>query len=267
MATAERWISGTVRDRGEETGNGSLLAIPPIERATLSEQVAKRIAAEIEAKRWQPGEKLPSEAALCKAFQVGRSTLREALKSLAFIGLVHVVPGDGSYVSEERFKILEGALLLSHNVFSDEQQINAFCEARILIETELAGLCAERASEEDIHSIQALIAQMVAAQDGDPAEYRDLDLSFHLTIAAAAQSPVLMEMMKHIRTGLEEFITNSIYVHSKRKVAHKNHEDIFAAIQARNGALARKAMRLHLRPFQNYYLELVRARSSSKVLR
>jgi len=78
-----------------------LNGLDPLPRATLSEQVAKQLAARITAGDWQPGEKLPSEAELCKAFHVGRSSLREALTSLAFIGLIRVRAGGGSYVAEQ----------------------------------------------------------------------------------------------------------------------------------------------------------------------
>ena len=70
--------------------------LKPVSRTTLSEQVALQLAAEVAAKRWQPGDKLPSEAELCRAFNVGRSTLREALKSLAFVGIIRMRAGGGS---------------------------------------------------------------------------------------------------------------------------------------------------------------------------
>ena len=73
-----------------------LNSLDPLPRATLSEQVAKQLAARITAGDWKPGEKLPSEAELCKALGVGRSSLREALTSLAFIGLIRVRAGGGS---------------------------------------------------------------------------------------------------------------------------------------------------------------------------
>ena len=57
----------------------------PVSRVTLAEQVATQISDQISEGRWKPGEKLPTEAELCNALRIGRSTLREALKSLAFV--------------------------------------------------------------------------------------------------------------------------------------------------------------------------------------
>src|ERR1044071_1659432 len=73
-------------------------SLKPVSRVTLSEQVASQIADQILQNRWLPGEKLPTEAELCSTLRIGRSTLREALKSLAFVGLVQMRPGEGTYV-------------------------------------------------------------------------------------------------------------------------------------------------------------------------
>ena len=112
-----------------------------------------QLAAELEAKRWSPGEKLPSEAELCKVFNVGRSTLREALKSLSFIGMIRMRAGGGSYVADQRSKYMESPLLLAKGILNTEKEVNDFCEARLVIETEVAGLCAERGTDKDFKQI------------------------------------------------------------------------------------------------------------------
>ena len=66
--------------------------LKPIKRVTIGEQVALQLAGMISDGRWVAGQKLPSESALCQALSIGRSTLREALKSLAFIGMVRMRP-------------------------------------------------------------------------------------------------------------------------------------------------------------------------------
>ena len=75
--------------------------LKPIKRVTIGEQVALQLAGMISDGRWVAGQKLPSESALCQALSIGRSTLREALKSLAFIGMVRMRAGDGTYVAEK----------------------------------------------------------------------------------------------------------------------------------------------------------------------
>src|SRR5260370_1434476 len=116
--------------------------LKPVSRVTLGEQVAEQLARQISEGRWRSGDKLPSESELCATLGIGRSTLREALKSLAFVGLVQMRPGDGTYV-------LGGTQLLvdrirAHGVLKTEKELQDVSEARLILETELAALAGER---------------------------------------------------------------------------------------------------------------------------
>jgi GntR family transcriptional repressor for pyruvate dehydrogenase complex len=227
--------------------------LKPVSRTTLSEQVAMQLASELEAKRWQPGEKLPSEAELCKVFNVGRSTLREALKSLSFIGMIRMRAGGGSYVADQRSKYMDGPLHLVKGVLNTEKEVNDFCEARLLIETELAGLCAQRATAQDFRNLEKIVREMKNVAEGNGDSSADLDLSFHMTIASAAGNEVLTELLKHIRGGLQEFIEKSLLLPAGTELAYKQHRALLEVLKQRNQATARKAMRGHLRAFQRGY--------------
>src|SRR5208282_2354928 len=140
-------------------GSKLLNGLDPLHRTTLSEQVAKHLATRITAGDWRPGEKLPSEAELCKAFNVGRSSLREALTSLTFIGLIRVRAGGGSYVAEQPSAYSTGAWLCK-GLLTDRKAMAEFVEARLILETELAGLCAERITPEEINQLELLVERM-----------------------------------------------------------------------------------------------------------
>ena len=168
----------------------STAGLKPPSRVTLSEQVALQLASELTGGRWKPGEKLPSEAELCKAFNVGRSTLREALKSLAFIGLIRMRAGGGSYVCDQPSKYLDGPLF-AKGVLNTEKDITDLTEARILLETEVAGLCAQRATEQDFEVLDEILKQMKTAIEQGGDAFRQLDLGFHLAIAGGSKNQVL----------------------------------------------------------------------------
>jgi GntR family transcriptional repressor for pyruvate dehydrogenase complex len=223
----------------------------------LSEQVAMQLAAELEAKRWGPGEKLPSEAELCKVFNVGRSTLREALKSLSFIGMIRMRAGGGSYVADQRSKYMETPLLLAKGILNTEKEVNDFCEARLVIETEVAGLCAERGTAQDFKQIEKVVREMKAAIDAGGEGFSDLDLDFHLAVAAAGKNEVLTELIKHLREGLQELIVKSLQLPAGMELAYQQHRALLEVLKQRNPAKARKAMRVHLRAFQRGYRVLL----------
>ncbi len=232
--------------------SATMATLKPVSRTTLSEQVAMQLAAELQAKRWQPGEKLPSEAELCKVFNVGRSTLREALKSLAFIGMIRMRAGGGSYVADQRSKYMDGPLL-AKGVLNTEKDVTDLSEARLLLETEVAGLCAERATEQDFRTLEKIVNEMKSAIGKGGEGFKELDVTFHLTIAAASKNLILAALLKHIRAGLEELITKSLLLPAGMELAHKQHRAILEVLKQRNPGKARQAMRSHLRAFQRGY--------------
>ena len=150
----------------------SLEGFAPVPRATLSEQVAKRLAARITAGDWQPGEKLPSEAELCRVFSVGRSSLREALTSLAFIGLIRVRAGGGSYVADRPSAYFTSAWLNS-GLLTNAKALHEFVEARLVLEAELAALCAERITPQELAGMEMLVDRMKESVN-DAEEFRKI---------------------------------------------------------------------------------------------
>jgi len=229
--------------------------IDPVSRSTLSEQVAKRLAARITSGEWQPGEKLPSEAELCKAFDVGRSSLREALASLAFIGLIRVRAGGGSYVAEQPSAYFTSPWLNS-GLLTDEKALADFVEARMILETEFAGLCAERITPEEFAEMEHLVEQMKSAPNVD--EFAVLDLTFHLAMAMAAKNDVLNNL-SNMREQTMELITKSLLLEEGMENALRGHAKILESFRQRNPVKARDAMRHHLQSFQRGYNVLFEA--------
>lgn len=232
--------------------------LKPVSRTTLSEQVAMQLAAEIDSRRWQPGDKLPSEAELCRVFNVGRSTLREALKSLSFIGMIRMRAGGGSYVSEQPPQFGDRRLL-ARDSLGTEKNVTDLSEARLLLETELASLCARRATARDLAMLGDLVRKMKAAKDGDRARFQQLDVDFHLSIAASSKNEILAELLSHIRGALQELIRKSLLLPNGTELAFQQHQEILNALRQRNAARARHAMRIHLTAFQRGYNVLLRS--------
>jgi len=217
----------------------------------LSEQVAKSLAARITAGDWQPGEKLPSEAELCKAFSVGRSSLREALTSLAFIGLIRVRAGGGSYVAEQPSAYFTSSWLNS-GTLNNEKALEEFIEARLILETELAGLCAERITQEEFDAAELLVERMREAVH-NANEFWKLDLSFHLAMGMAAKNEVLNNIIKSVREQMVDLISKSLLLQEGMEQAVGQHAKVLEALRQRNPAKAREAMRHHLQSFQRGY--------------
>ncbi len=219
--------------------------LKPVSRTTLSEQVALQIIGMISAGKWKPGDRLPSEAELCKALHVGRSTLREALKSLSFTGLVRMRAGEGTYVAQG-YKSFP-AEIFTPSTLEMEKTVSALCEARLVLEGELAAFCAERATEEDLQNLEDLLAQMQAHAQLSGDSFLELDLGFHSRIALASRNGVLANLFQTVRDHLVEFVRKGQRMPNSRERAYISHAEILSALKDRNAEKARRLMREHVR--------------------
>lgn len=222
-----------------------------VSRTTLGEQVALQLAELIVEAQWPPGKKLPPEMALCQSLNVGRSTLREALKSLAFIGMLRMRAGDGTYVAEGCGRLLDR--VMAKGLLKTEKDLTDVCETRVLLETELAALAATRATAQDRKRLQAIGAELQASLKGQGKPYIELDVEFHLAIADASHNGVLRRLLMDIRELLTDWIRKSQEFPGGLESAQQHHSRILRSILAGNAENARKEMRQHIETFQKAY--------------
>ncbi len=190
-----------------------------------------------------PGQRLPGERALSEALGVGRAALREALKSLSLLGLLEHRQGDGTYLSNTHSdllpKVIEWGLLLGAHKSKE------LVDARHQLEVLLAGLAAQRRSEEELARLRAALQEMRDSGD-DLDRYVDADVEFHLQIAAAAGNDVLAGVLTNIRALLRAWTDRVIQAAGETETSLAMHEPIFEAIEAKSFAKAQKAMRAHM---------------------
>jgi GntR family transcriptional repressor for pyruvate dehydrogenase complex len=222
-------------------------SLKPVTRQTLGQQVATQLATMVTSGKWRPGERLPPEMELCKILHIGRSTLREALKSLAFVGMVQMRHGEGTFVGRETNHLLDR--ILAKGLIRSEKAVADVCETRIILETELAALSAERITDSEVAGLKALVEGMGRHLEAQDSSFEDLDLEFHLQIAACSKNPVLQQLMNPIRDLVFEWIVKSQQFPGLRLNAHQQHQAILQTLAQRKPEKARKAMREHLQTF------------------
>ena len=226
--------------------------LKPVSRVTLGEQVAAQLSDQIAEGRWKPGEKLPSEAELCFTLNIGRSTLREALKSLAFVGLVQMRPGEGTYVLDGSQMVMDR--IMARGMLKTDKDLVDVGEARLLLEGEIAALAAQRADEKDLEQLDALVEDMKESLAGAAGrDFVDLDVEFHLMIAQCAKNQMLFDLMSPIRGVMREWISRSQQMPEIQQNAHKQHIKIVAAIRKREPEKAKHEMRNHLTTCEKVY--------------
>jgi len=234
----------------------SIQKLKPVSRVTLGEQVAAQIAEQISEGVWKPGDRLPAEGELCGIMRIGRSTLREALKSLAYVGLVQMRPGEGTYVLDSTQMLVDR--IRAGGILKTEKELEDVSEARLIMETELAAMAAERHEPSDLEKLEEILKEMKRCVNDAGGEYAELDVEFHLAIAKSSKNQLLYELLVPIRNVLQDFIAKSQALPGIKQNAHEHHARIVAALRQRNPEKARREMRAHLQTCEKAFTLLER---------
>lgn len=221
-------------------------------RTTLTADICRKLVSHLIRGVWKPGEKIPPERQLGQKLGVGRASLREALKALEIMGMIETRLGDGTYVCN-RSEFLSRPLLWAITS-SSETEVHELVEARKLIEVELAGLAAERATATDLKQIGHHLDQMDQALD-DSESFLRSDIEFHLAIGQAAHNSILMNALHLIRNLLQKWISSTLQIEGVASRAEEHHKAIFMAIAKKNREAARAAMERHLEEMARFFLE------------
>ena len=235
--------------------------LKPVSRVTLGEQVAAQIAAQITDGVWRPGDRLPAESELCASLHIGRSTLREALKSLAYVGMVQMRPGEGTYVLDNAQSLADR--IRNRGMLKSDKELQDVSEARLILETEMAALAAERLEPADLEKLEEILREMKRSLSGGARDYAALDVDFHFAIAQASKNQLLHELLAPIRNVMQEFIAKSQELPGITQTAHESHAKILTALRERNPEKARRAMRSHLQTCEKAFTLLERVAEGS----
>lgn len=192
----------------------------------------------------RPGDKLPSERSLSEHLGLGRSAVREAVKSLHLLGIVDVRQGDGTYLrgtqSDVLPQILEWGLILGQPTTHD------LVEAREYIEVFVARRAAERITPDGAARLDACIARMEAAgAAGRGEDFVEADVEFHLLVADMAGNSVFVDVLRSIRTLLHVWISR-IVASGGLGDSIEQHRRVADAIKAGDAEGAHKAMHAHI---------------------
>jgi GntR family transcriptional repressor for pyruvate dehydrogenase complex len=217
--------------------------IRPVSRATLPQEIVKAITDLIMRRVWKPGDMIPSEKELAVRFQVGRSTIREAVKSLVVLGVLEARVGEGSFVRAPNSELLSGAF--RWGLMLNERNLDHLIDVRALVEVECARRAAEHRTQETLDRLADAIAEM-KAHEGSADLFMAIDMKFHNAISQAARNPIFESIGSTIQAMVRIWYPQTYYIPETKMQTIKEHRRVADAIAAQDPDAAAEAMRLHL---------------------
>jgi GntR family transcriptional regulator, transcriptional repressor for pyruvate dehydrogenase complex len=219
------------------------MPLTSLRRSPLVELAVSQLRDQVLSGQWPVGGRLPAETELAQQLEVGRSTVREAIRALVHAGLLETRQGSGTYVrsitpgADWEPRLRRAAVLEAY-------------EVRQALEVQAARLAASRRTEADIAALGECLAQRTEARArGRDAAFVETDLAFHRCVVAAAHNALLTEMFDSFATVLREalivVVTDSGLAATGADPAHAR---LAEAIEAGDAEAAEHATHDHLDP-------------------
>ena len=219
------------------------------------EEVAEQIKGVILDRRLIPGDRLPSERSLAQQFQVGRLTIREALRTLETKGLIEIKKGSsgGAFVASHNLGVVTA--IIKDNLLLEGLTSDQITDARIALECAAAEAAVTHATDEDLERIALCIEESEEIM-ADPERGGEIVLKmiqFHTLIAEASHNiPFIMFIRALLEWARFRPILSAWIPSEKDKLyALKSYRRIFQAISKRDPEAAQRHVKAHVVKMRN----------------
>jgi GntR family transcriptional repressor for pyruvate dehydrogenase complex len=207
-----------------------------------SAEVARRLISQLLQDGYKQGDRLPSERQLGQDLGVGRSVVREALRSLSLLGIIDLRPGAGTYLSQVADEPVPKASELGRLLTM--RRVGDLATVSLHLETVMAGFAAERRGEAAISDLDGLHAELASGRESLLAV--EIERRFHAAVWAAASNHVLAEILASIRALLDAPLAGAIETAADGRWIVEDHALVTEAIRYREADAARAAMTAHM---------------------
>ena len=209
----------------------------------LAQQISDQLYNQIIQGSYRQGSKLPTEMELAEKYNVSRTTIREAIRTLSAQGLLQVKRGSGTYVVGDTDKF-------NRTPFKDFEHMKIrmrdLMEVRLIIEPECAALTCLRATDEEISYIIRKGEKISHPANGDLEDWVKANHDFHNAIAKASHNDLMQQFVPILSQSIDE-ISHKMPSESRYETnAVTDHQMILDFIRVRNAEGARNAMSIHL---------------------
>jgi len=193
------------------------------------------------------GSKLPAERVLAEQLKVSRGSVREAIRTLELQGLAVSKHGSGTFINTQSLgavtTLMSSSLTVGLSV--DEAQLHDIFEVRHLLEPQLAALAAQRATDDDVERLSAiLVEQQRQIMEGETGV--DADTEFHFALATATHNAALVKVVSAVEDVLRQSRDQTLQQPGRSQRSLDSHRHILEMVRAGDHIGARSAMEHHL---------------------
>jgi GntR family transcriptional repressor for pyruvate dehydrogenase complex len=223
----------------------SIVFEPVHDNRALSEKIIAQISDALVAGELKPGDRLPPERELAEQFGVSRTVIRDAVKTLAGRGILHVKHGAGIFVTTSEENAIGRLGALSDILPLQGVRLRDLFEIRKVLEAEGAEWAARRRNDYHLKRLRGVLED--AHRNSENLEVlSERDAQFHVAIAEASQNLVLVRVMLILLDLLAQSRRESLSIPGRAKLSLKDHERIVEEIEAQRHEGARETMLEHL---------------------
>ena len=186
---------------------------------------------------------MPSERMLAEQFNVSRSSVREAIRSLELQGLVVCRRGSGTFINTEAIESV--VALLASTLSTGSETLREIFEVRHLLEPQIAAVAATRADPDEVQRMADILEeQLQQLEQGETGV--DADTAFHFALASATHNSALLKVVSAVEDILRLSRDLSLQEPGRAERSLASHRQILEKVRAGDAEGARKAMEYHL---------------------
>jgi GntR family transcriptional regulator, transcriptional repressor for pyruvate dehydrogenase complex len=213
--------------------------------------IAQRIVGDIARDNLQPGASLPPERTMLETYEIGRGTLREALRLLEFQGAITLKPGPrgGPVLLHPDASHLSNTLLLLMQRSNAPYRV--IVEARYALEPMIGRLAATRMTEADLVELGKTVDQMAEDID-DQRSFLDANKRFHDIIAWSSGNVLFGYIIDALLDILDGTVLGIDYPSHRRAAILKAHKEIYQALERRDADGSEERMREHIEAYVKF---------------
>jgi GntR family transcriptional repressor for pyruvate dehydrogenase complex len=233
----------------------SSIRLAPMEVPKASDVLANELRERILSGEYPEGTALPPERELVKQTQMGRTTVREALRILQVQGLVRMKSGraGGAFVQQPGNESVANSLELL--IRGRQIRLTSIHQTREAIEPSCARLAALNRTPADLHRLEA--ANEALAASGGLEEFLQANVDWHVGVAAASHNEILTGIMTALSRAIYTSTNNEGFVNDEvRAIAARAHKSVTRAIKERDADAAARRMSRHVHAYASAALEV-----------